>query len=236
MHCLQCYYSEIDLENHNNDCIVFNGVQATVMPPEGSKLFFKNHHKQLPAPFVIYADFEAITQKITTCEQDNGKSYTQTHQRHEACGFGYKVVCHYDKTYSKPTIAYRGSGAVSIFLISMFLEVQDCQRVIKENFNKPLNLTEIEGEEFQKPTHCWICNGKYKSDDTPVRDHCHITGKYRGSAHDSCNLKLQISAEKVKIPVIFHSLKGSDSHFKCKKLGNLFKKKIKTISEETKNN
>lgn len=53
MHCLQCFRHEIELQNHNKDCIV--------MPPEGSKAFFKNHHKQLPAPFVIYADFEAIT-------------------------------------------------------------------------------------------------------------------------------------------------------------------------------
>ena len=77
MHCLQCFYSENDLENHKKDCIAFNGVRATVMPPEGSKVFFKNHHKQMPAPFVIYADFEAITKKITTCEPENGKSYTQ---------------------------------------------------------------------------------------------------------------------------------------------------------------
>ena len=40
MHCLQCFYSENDLENHKKDCVVFNGVQATVMPPEGSKVFF----------------------------------------------------------------------------------------------------------------------------------------------------------------------------------------------------
>ena len=81
----------------------------------------------------------------------------------------------------------------------MFLELQDRQRVIQENFNKPLSLTQREEEEFRKATHCW------KSDDTPVRDHCHITGKYRGSAHNNCNLKLQISAEKIKIPVIFHN-------------------------------
>ena len=78
----------------------------------------------------------------------------------------------------------------------MFLEVKDCQKVIQENFNKPLNLTQVEEEEFKISTHCWICNRKYKEDETPVRGHCHITGKYRGSAHDSCNLQLQISAEK----------------------------------------
>ena len=54
-----------------------------------------------------------------------------------------------------------------------------------------------------------------------MRDHCHITGKYRGSAHKACNLKLQISAEKIKIPVIFHNLRGYDSHFIINQLGEL---------------
>ena len=55
----------------------------------------------------------------------------------------------------------------------------------------------------------------------PVRDHCHITGIYRGSAHKNCNLKLQISAEKIKITVIFHNLRGYDSHFIINELGEL---------------
>ena len=58
---------------------------------------------------------------------------------------------------------------------------------------------------------------KYRDNDgpneEPVRDHCHVTGIYRGSAHLKCNLKLKISAERIKIPVIFHNLKGYDSHF-----------------------
>ena len=62
---------------------------------------------------------------------------------------------------------------------------------------------------------------KYKGDDEPVRHHCHVTGKFRDSAHQACNLKLQISAEKIKIPVIFHNLKGYDSHFIIQQLGDL---------------
>ena len=79
-------------------------------------------------------------------------------------------------------------------------------------------------------THCHICDKKYRVDDVPVRDHCHVTGKYRGSAHGACNLKLQISAEKIKIPVIFHNLKGYDSHFIINELGELIKKGEEGIS------
>ena len=57
-----------------------------------------------------------------------------------------------------------------------------------------------------------------------VRDHCHITGKFRGSAHQECNLKLRIKPEDIKIPVIFHNLRGYDSHFIMQQIGEIAKK------------
>ena len=60
---------------------------------------------------------------------------------------------------------------------------------------------------------CHICGEKYTDKDVCVRDHCHITGKFRGSAHQECNLKLRIKPENLKIPIIFHNLRGYDSHF-----------------------
>ena len=53
---------------------------------------------------------------------------------------------------------------------------------------------------------------KKKKKNPKVRDHCHFTGKYRGAAHKSCNLKLKIKSGKTKISVVFHNLKGYDSH------------------------
>ena len=45
-----------------------------------------------------------------------------------------------------------------------------------------------------------------------MRDHCQITGKFRGAAHSQCNLKLKVSPYITQIPVVFHNLKGYDSH------------------------
>ena len=45
-----------------------------------------------------------------------------------------------------------------------------------------------------------------------VRDHCHITGKYRGASHNACNLKLRLNPKTTTIPVVFHNLRGYDSH------------------------
>ena len=45
-----------------------------------------------------------------------------------------------------------------------------------------------------------------------VKDHDHMTGKYRGAAHNECNFKLKLNPKKMQIPVIFHNLKGYDGH------------------------
>ena len=116
---------------------------------------------------------------------------------------------------------YCGEDCITKFMKSMFEEVKHCQKIMIENFNKPLQMTEEDEEAFRKATICHICNKRYKKDEEPVRDHCHITGKYRGSSHSACNLKLQISAEKIRIPVIFHNLRGYDSHFIINELGEL---------------
>ena len=231
MHCLQCFYTEYHLENHKEDCLIINGTQKIEMPEEGSKVYFHNHQKQLPAPFAIYADLEAITKKIDTCSPPEGKSYTQAYQKHEPSGFGYKVVCHYDQKYSKPAVIYRGENVIEKFIQNLFEDVEHCQRIIKKDFQKPLVMTASDEEDFQKAEKCWICDRNYKREKTekerianePVRDHCHITGKYRGSAHRKCNARLQISAEKIKIQVVFHNLKGYDSHFIIEKLGDIIK-------------
>ena len=224
MYCLQCFSSEEVLKNHKNNCIQVNGEQAIKMPDKNNNtLKFNNFHKQQPVPFVIYADFEAITEKISGCRPNNNKSFTEAYQKHTDCGFGYKVVCCYDDKYTQPMKIYRGEKAVYTFLEYMLDEVKYCKRIIKKEFNKPLNMTKENEEEFQKADECHICNKKYTADDIRVRDHCHITGKFRGSAHQECNLQLRLNPEKVKIPVIFHNLRGYDSHFIMQEIGAIVK-------------
>ena len=250
MRCLQCFYSNESLAKHRVYCIAINGVQAIDLPQKYTDkngverspcVYFKNHHKSLPVPFCIYADFECITEKVSTCQPPPMKkpkkgrppqerSYTEKYQRHTACSFGYKMVCHYDNRYSGDVVIYRGKDCIQKFMKCMFEEVKNCQSIIRDNFNKPLKMTGEDEKAFKEATHFHICEKKYRVDDVPVRDHCHVTGKYRGSAHQTCNLKLQISAEKIKIPVIFHNLKGYDSHFIINELGELIKKGEEGIS------
>ena len=73
-------------------------------------------------------------------------------------------------------------------------------------------------KEFRKQTKCKQCNKKFLFKNKVI-DHDHITGKYRGAAHSSCNTKLRIDPEKVKIPVFFHNLTGYDAHLIMQYIG-----------------
>ena len=78
---------------------------------------------------------------------------------------------------------------------------------------------------FQQSNRCHICEQLINNEDEKVRDHCHVTGKFRGAAHRSCNVNYQSTK---KIPVIFHNLRGYDSHLIFSDL-NKFDVKISVI-------
>ena len=63
---------------------------------------------------------------------------------------------------------------------------------MKKHFNENLVKTAEDEERFQLSNICWICDKLFNVGDNKVRDHCHITRKYRGSAYWSCNINLKL--------------------------------------------
>ena len=227
MYSLQCFSSETILSNHSNNCLMIYGKKAINMPKESENILkFNNFHKQLPVPFVIYADFEAITKKVEEQNEETKEgSYTKAYQTHEDCGCGYIVLCCYDDKYSKPIqLTYRGENAVYEFMEKMLEEVEYCKDIIKKHFNEPLVMTEDDRKRFELVDECYICEEKYVEKDVRVKDHCQITGKFKGSAHKDCSLKLRIKPDSIKVPVIFHNLGGYDSHFIMQQIGKIANK------------
>ena len=106
----------------------------------------------------------------------------------------------------------------------MLEEVKYCKAVIKKHFNKPLVMTDVDEQHFKTMDGCHICGERYADKDVHIRDHCHITGKFRGPGHQECNLKLRIKPEDIKTPVIFHNLRGYDSHFIMQQIGEIAEK------------
>ena len=80
---------------------------------------------------------------------------------------------------------------------------------MNKHFNKNLIMSEEEEHLFQQSNNCWICKKLIDNDEEKVRDHCHVTGKFRGTTHWDCNIDCQLTK---KVLVIFHSFRGYDSH------------------------
>ena len=76
---------------------------------------------------------------------------------------------------------------------------------MNKHFHKNLIISEEEGNLFQQSNSCWICKKLIDNDEEKVRGHCHVTGKFRGAAHWTCNINLCLTK---KVPVIFHNLRG----------------------------
>jgi hypothetical protein len=129
LHCLHSCVSEKVLERHKETCLQVNGVQATKLPEEGTKIKFKNHRNSIPVPFVIYADFESILvpeEERSGSKSSEDESSTNLYQTPKACSFGLKTVCHYDDKYSGEYKSYVGNDAAFVFLETVLKESFRC--------------------------------------------------------------------------------------------------------------
>ena len=179
--CLQCFGNEKVLINHKEDCLSINGQQSINL--EKGTIEFKNYFKQLPVPFKIYADFECNLKNVECYEG----TYTKKYHQHVPCSYAYKIVWINDN-FSKPIVVYRGVNAAYEFIKSILKEHKYCKKIIKDQFNKNIVMTEKEEHLFQQSNNCWIYKKLIDNKDEKVRDHCHIAGKSRGSTHWDCNI------------------------------------------------
>ena len=165
-----------------------------------------------------------FTSKFIKKVTDKNGSYTGKYQARIPCSFAYKVVSVHNK-FSKDVVMYRGKDAAYKFIEAILNEYDYCKKIIKKYFNKNLVMSEDEEERFQLANNCWICNKLFDVGDEKVRDHCHVTGKFRGATHFSCNA---ICKSSKKIPVVFHNLKSYDSYMIIKEISK-FDVKVSVI-------
>ena len=127
--------------------------QAIKFPhkPEEKEVSFKNTKKQLPIPFIIYADFETYTTKIDEPQHGN----TTIYQRHVPSGFGYMVVST-DPQYTKPPVIFRGDNVVYTFLQRLDDEQRKISNIL--SVEKPMVMTAEDVQRHQQANECFICD------------------------------------------------------------------------------
>ena len=214
--CL-CHFTKPELLDKHIKYCSSNKTSFVKMPGPKTYLHFTNYDKQLPIPFVVYADFECFTMPMNSCSPNPKDSYNYNYQKHEPSGFCFYVKGVVNKRI-KPIIYTKQSDDEDIAKI--FVEkLTEITKGIYEDFYckpKPLVMSKKNIEDFNNAVNCHICGGELGCD--RVRDHCHFTGEYRGAAHNKCNLM----CKKPRIlPVILHNLQGYDAHLFIKQLAKI---------------
>ena len=219
LNCMNGFKSTDSLNKHkeycyNNECV------KIVMPPPGSYLKFKNFRCSEKAPFVIYADFESLIKPMDNCDPNPNKSYTKKYQKHKPSGFSYYIKSLHEDVFKSVKRTYTKTKKEDPNAEDVFVEwVQKDIKKIANIKPKEMIFTKEDEKQFNKASDCWICGEELGND--RVRDHCHYTGRYRGAAHNSCNLNY---SKPKGVPVFFHNLSGYDSHLFIKSLGSPNKK------------
>ena len=208
MHCLQNFTTEEIPNKYKEKSIIINDTQISTY--ELGTTEFTNYDKQIPIPFKIYADIECFNENVNIRK---GKS-TVFYSKHVLNSIGEKLVCINDQ-FTQPIKIFYGSNCINEFLQWVFKQKIECNKIIKENFNEPVIMTETDEGHYINTWECWICQQTICND--KVRDHCHITGKFRGVAHKKCNLLLKIPKT---LPAIFPNLEGYHGHFIIRELNN----------------
>ena len=90
--------------------------------------------------------------------------------------------------------------------------------------------TEQEIIAYNNAKICHICEKSFNDDDIKVREHCHYTGKYRGPAHNACNLQYKVPKS---IPLVFHGGSKYDFHLIIKQLAKDFDGPFNCLGENT---
>lgn len=217
--CLQHFQSNERLNLHLEACM--NQNFCRIIMPEKNIIEFADFRKELPVPFIVYADIESILKPTT--KKISASDSTTAYQEHEVHSIGYYFHCRYDNTKSYYK-SRRGLDCVKWFVNELYEIAGRVALILYKEV--PMNMSDVDLIAFEASDLCHICKRKFNPGEKKVRDHDHKSGKFRGAAHSECNILYQDSRA---IPVVFHNLSGYDSHFIIKEMSTAFEGEVVVI-------
>ena len=207
-YCHYCFHGFVRqdlLDEHQSHCERLGAQKIEMADANNKYISFYQHQRKLRVPFIVYADFESFTCKMDGCENEPQTSFTCKYQKHEPCSYSYMIISN-NPEFSKGPISYRGSNVIDHFIDALLIEDEQINDILSNVVD--MELTEEENN-FTSAIHCHICDNMLGTD--RVRDHCHLTGKFRGAAHNRCNLNFKYQREQGK----FFMMNNEQLHFIC---------------------
>ena len=172
---------------------------------------------------------------MSTCINNPNESSTTKINKHTPSDFAILTSCSFDESKNKLNY-YRGKDCMKMFCKDL---KEHATRIINPEKKKIIPLTKKEKLNYNDQKVCYICKKEFdttkssslkRKKNYKVRDHCHYTGKYRGAAHNICNLRYKVPKE---IPVVFHNGSTYDYHFIIKELVKEFEGNFDCLGENT---
>jgi len=191
------------------------------MPAPGKTLEFDGWNKTQRHPIVIYADFEAILEKTNEKKGQN----TTIIQKHEPMSYGFLVKAddvsiELLEEFEIPTspVIFRGSEqnqeVAKHFVQSIVETAEKIDKLLKTNI--PIIWSSEQLQTHDTCTTCNLCKNGFSKENRKVADHSHLSGHFRQTLCNTCNLKLQTPNF---VPCFFHNLSNYDAHFIVTELG-----------------
>ena len=190
--CFTALHSNDVLNNHIERCI--NQQPTNITFSWKNILKFEDYHMKVPVSIRVYADFEGINQS----QKDPKVLFKQI-----PIAVGFYVISPFGNKYN----SYFGTDCNEWFVKEMLILEQEANKYFKTKLE--LQITPEEDESFKLAEECWLCENPL--DDTKVRDHDHLTGKYRGAAHNICNINVKQKSSSF-VPIFFPNFSGYDCH------------------------
>ena len=201
--CLTAFSSQPVLFDHIERCIKQQPTNITFSWKDHLK--FEDYHMKVPIPIRVYADFECINQPT-----DGREAAPQVLFKQIPIAVGFYIISPFGNKYcsyfGEPCT--EGQQSAVTWFVNEMLTLENIASNYFET-NLPLEITPEEEESFQQSKVCWLCENPLGED--KVRDHDHLTGKYRGAAHNKCNLNCKKKSSSF-VPIFFHNFSGYDCH------------------------
>ena len=184
---------------------------TTIKFSNESHLQWKNLFHKNPLCFRIYADFEADNEKANS-SIDN--KTTNIYKQNPVLN-GYHIESELEDAFKGEYYkSLPGYNNVDWF-VNEVIKSENKMAFYFKNTKKDIIMTEADEEEYRNNNFCRFCEKDILSD--KVRDHCHLTGKYKGPAHSKCNINVT-QKKSIFVPFIFQHFSNYDCHMFFKKL------------------